>query len=107
MHNSKIEQLLGFLKEEPNDPFTLYALALEYEAVEPEKTKTYFELLLTQHPDYLATYYLAGKFYEKRNKESSKKIYQDGMALALRQGKSKAFNELRNALTLLLDEEYD
>jgi hypothetical protein len=107
MHNSKIEQLLEFLGEDPNDSFTLYALALEYEKCDTAKAAAYYDQLLKDHPDYLATYYHAGKFYEKSDKESSKKIYAKGMALALKQGKTKAYSELQNALNLLLDEEYE
>jgi tetratricopeptide (TPR) repeat protein len=107
MHNSKIEQLLEFLKEEPNDSFTLYALALEYEKSDTAKALAYYDLLLKEHPEYLATYYHAGKLVEKSDKETSKKIYTNGMALATKQGKTKTYNELQNALNLLLDEEYD
>ena len=107
MHNSKIEQLLEFLKEDPNDSFTLYVLALEYEKHDTAKSSAYYDLLLKDHPEYLATYYHAGKFYEKYNKENSKKIYTNGMALALKKGKTKAYSELQNALNLLLEEEYD
>ncbi len=107
MHNSKIEQLLEFLEEDPNDSFTLYALALEYEKCDAAKAAGYYDLLLKDHPDYLATYYHAGKFYEKTDKERAKKIYTMGKALALKHGKIKASSELQNALNLLLDEEYE
>ena len=107
MHNSKIEQLLEFLKEDPNDSFTLYVLALEYEKFDRVKASAYYEHLLKDHPEYLATYYHAGKFYEKSDKERSKKIYTSGMALALKQARTKTYNELQNALNLLLEEEYD
>lgn len=107
MHNPKIDQLLEFLKEEPNDSFTLYALALEYEKSDLENCKAYFDLLLDKHPDYLATYYHAGKFYEPTDSEKAKKIYKTGMIVALKQGKIKTFNELQNALNMLIDEEYD
>jgi hypothetical protein len=107
MHNSKIDQLLEFLKEDPQDSFTLYALALEYEKFDKQKADFYYSILLKDHSEYLATYYHAGKFYEAGNKDTSKKVYKDGMALALKQGKTKAYQELQNALNLLLDEEYD
>ncbi|HSZ25400.1 MAG TPA: hypothetical protein VK766_06780 [Cytophagaceae bacterium] len=107
MHNTKIEQLLEFLKEDPSDRFTLYALALEYEKTNPEKAHFYFELLLQEHPEYLATYYHAGKFYEKSDKEASRSIYKKGMALALTLRNTKTYNELQNALQQLSEEEYD
>lgn len=107
MHNSKIDQLLEFLKEDPDDSFTLYALALEYEKLDKQQAGFYYDLLLKGHPLYLATYYHAGKFYEATDRENARKIYKDGMALALKEGKTKAYQELQNALNLLEDAEYD
>ncbi len=107
MHNSKIDQLLEFLKDDPDDPFTLYALALEYDKQKDEKTGLYFDRLLKDHPDYLATYYHAAKFYEQSDSEKAKEIYKAGMNVASGQGKHKAYNELQNALNMLLDAEYD
>ena len=107
MTNSKIEQLLEFLKEDPKDSFTLYALALEYEKYDDKKAKEYYDLLLKEYSDYLATYYQAGKWYEKSDKEFSKEIYKKGMAVAQKQGKTKTYSELQNALNVLLDEEDD
>ncbi len=107
MLNSKIEQLLGFLKEDPTDTFTIYALALEYEKVDVVSAGAYYQRLLKEYPDYLATYYQAGKFYEKLDKEVSKEIYIKGMALAKKQIKTKTYNELQGALNMLLDEEYE
>jgi hypothetical protein len=107
MHNSKIDQLLEFLKEDPNDSFTLYALALEYEKSDQQRAGEQYNLLLRDHPGYLATYYHAGKFYEKSDRDLAKKIFQDGMHLAQKLGKQKAYNELQSALNLLLDEDYE
>jgi hypothetical protein len=107
MSSSKIEQLLEFLKEDPKDSFTLYALALEYEKTDGNKAKEYYDLLLNEHSDYLATYYHAAKWYEKLDKEASKNIYRKGMELAQKQGKVKPYNELQNALNVLLDEDLE
>jgi len=107
MTNSKIEQLLEFLKEDPKDSFTIYALALEYEKYDNTKAKEYYDLLLTEHPDYLATYYHAAKWYEKSDRERAKAIYRSGITLARKEGKNKAYNELQNALNLLQEEDFD
>lgn len=107
MSNSKIGQLLEFLKEDPEDSFTLYALALEYEKYDDKKAKEQYDLLLKEHSDYLATYYQAGKWYEKLDKGISKEIYKRGMMVAHKQAKTKTYNELQNALNILQDEEYD
>ena len=51
MNHSRLNQLLEFYKEDPNDPFNIYALATEYKSIDPEKALTYFELLIENHPD--------------------------------------------------------
>ena len=63
MNAKRLNQLLVFLKEDPNDPFTMYAIALEYHSFSPDKALEYYELLLDKHADYLATYYHAAKIY--------------------------------------------
>ena len=107
MAQTKIEQLLEFLKEDPSDTFTIYGLALEYEKIDALNAKEFFQKLLNEYPDYLATYYQAGKFYEQFDKEFSKQLYKKGMAVALKSNKTKTYNELQSALNLLSDEEYD
>ncbi len=107
MHNSKIEQLLEFLKEDPDDTFTRYALALEYDKQNDVRAEVYYAELLVDFPDYLATYYHAGKYYEKIDGEKAKAIYSKGISVALTQNNNKALQELRNALSLLEDEMED
>lgn len=105
MNNSKIDQLLEFLKEEPKDTFTLYALALEYEKLGDKKALDYYNLLLSEYPTYLATYYHAAKYIEAIDLERAKSIYAAGITLAKTQQKTKAYQELSNALNMLLQEE--
>jgi tetratricopeptide (TPR) repeat protein len=108
VNNSRIEILQQYLADEPNDPFNLYALAVEYLPSEPLKAKEYFEQLLAKHPDYLGTYYHAGKlFYSLGETAKGKKTLEEGIALAFAQQKTKALNELRSALNEILDEEMD
>ncbi len=105
----RIEQLLAMLETEPNDTFLLYALALEYqnkgEVVLAEK---YFDMLLINYPQYLATYYPAAAFYaEKQEVQKAKKIYEKGIEVALFQNNIKALAELRSAYNnfLILEDE--
>jgi tetratricopeptide (TPR) repeat protein len=108
MLNPKIEQLLEFLKEDPDDTFTLYALALEYDKNDPSTAGHFYEKLLTDHPTYTATYYHAGKFYEKTGQKTKAEIvYRKGMVLTYKEGKQKAYSELQKALNNLLFEESD
>ena len=62
----RINQLLEFLKDEPDNPFNLYVLALEYQNHDPEKGAYYFDQLLEYHKEYLPTYYHAAGFFAAR-----------------------------------------
>ena len=52
---SRIEALLGFIQQKPQDPFPRYALALEYKnAGRLDEARATFDALMTAHPDYTA-----------------------------------------------------
>jgi tetratricopeptide (TPR) repeat protein len=97
MPESRLEKLLEFLKNEPNDEFLLYALATEYLRLnDTNKALEYYERLVKDHPDYVGTYYHLGKLYEALNrKEEAIKIYQNGMGVAQRKRDNHALAELR------------
>ena len=107
MNHDRIEQLKTFLKEEPNDPFLQYSLALEYLKIEQnEAALTIFEDLLLNHADYLATYYHCGKLQEKLNKkEKAIACYEKGILLARKQNHSRTLREINEALNSLRFEE--
>ncbi len=100
---NRLEQLFEFLKEDPNDPFTLYAIATEYMKTDLPEAKKYYEKLLTEHPDYVATYYHAAKLYEEMH-ETDKAIetYKKGIELARSKNESLALRELNNAYQELI-----
>lgn len=98
MNKIRIEQLMYFLKDEPNDPFTLYALATEYKTCDLKKTQEYFDFLLEKHEDYVPTYYHAAKLYaEMGEKEKAIHIYRKGIEKATAQGEHHALRELKSA----------
>ncbi len=104
MSQTRIEQLLTFLEEEPNEPFNLYALALEYTKTDSEKATDYFEQLLSKHPNYVATYYHVGKLYEELEMEDkAETAYQKGIEVATQQNEALALRELKNAYQEFLD----
>ena len=107
VNNTRIDILKQYIIEEPNDPFNIYALANEYVTKEPKTALQLYEDLLKNHPDYLGTYYQAGKLYQSfQQTEKAKEIYQLGITLAFSLQKVKTLNELRAALNEILDEEY-
>lgn len=106
VNNTRIQLLKQYILEEPNDPFNIYALANEYINNEPQIALAHFEKLLKNHPDYLSTYYQAGKlYYSFGEADKAKKVFERGITLALKQVNSKTLNELRAALNEILDEE--
>lgn len=102
MSTERLNSLITFLKETPKDPFLKYCLALEYVKNNDPLAQTYFEDLLTNHSDYLATYYSAGKYYESLDDfDQAEQLFEKGIALAKQLGDSKAAGELQTALDLL------
>ncbi len=65
MEISRLEKLLEFIKNEPNDEFLKYALATEYLRLgQTDRSLSYYEDLIANHPSYTGTYYHLGKLYE-------------------------------------------
>lgn len=102
-NTDKIKKLAGYVKNNPGDSFSKFALALELmkqNAV--SKARVLFESVLAQDPDYLGVYYHLGKLYERieLNGEAVS-LYQKGMELARKQGNQRTEAELKDALELL------
>jgi tetratricopeptide (TPR) repeat protein len=96
--NSRIIQLLDFLKEDPSDPFTKYALAIEYLNSDKTQSLGYFKDLLDNHPEYIGTYYhAAGLYAELEETEMAKLIYEKGIKEAEKQKNTHALRELKTA----------
>jgi tetratricopeptide (TPR) repeat protein len=102
MKKNKTEELLAFLKEEPEDPFLKYALALEYIKLENlHEAFSYLNELLEAQPGYLAAYYQLGKVLEALGRQTeAKSTYQKGKAIALSQNRKHTFSELDQAYKL-------
>ncbi|SFH49616.1 tetratricopeptide repeat protein [Pedobacter insulae] len=99
MQNDRLSKLFEFLASDSNDPFVLYAIATEYNAInDTENAFHYYLKLVEQHPSYVGTYYHLGKLYEKENeKDKAIEIYQTGMQKAREKRDMHAFSELQGA----------
>jgi tetratricopeptide (TPR) repeat protein len=93
------------LREDPDDSFLNYALALEYEKLDNiPKAISILETLLEKSSDYLGAYYKLGKLYERQmHIYDAEGIYRKGIELAEAQKNRKAAGELREALDQLED----
>ena len=105
MSNPRLEQLLAFHQQDPDDPFIIYGLALEYQKSTPMTARSYFEILLLRFPEYLPSYYHAAKLYESFNEpETARDLYLKGIEVSINQKDAHAQRELQNAYTNLLFE---
>ena len=109
MSINRLERLLEFHKNEPNDPFLKYALATEYLRLNnPQKALYYYLELVNKHTDYVGTYYHLGKLYEQLLQQNDAlKIYEQGIEVAKRIKDQHALNELLGVYNALQDELYD
>lgn len=105
MNNERIQQIIRFIQEEPGDPFNVYALAMEFLSGRPDQARPYFDQLLTEHPDYLPTYYHAAALYaDLGDRDRAADLYDRGIALARAQGNQKTLAELQRAKQAFLDD---
>jgi tetratricopeptide (TPR) repeat protein len=96
----RLQALLDFLDEDPDDSFTRFALAREYQkrgAI--EEARTYFEGLVERDPEYVGTYYHLGKLLEgSGRREAAISTYKAGIEVARRHRETHALAELQAAL---------
>ncbi len=95
---NRLDYLLQLHKEQPDDPFLLYGIALEYKKTDSSAAGIYFDQLLRLFPDYLATYYQAAEYFAERGYyEKALNIYEHGISLATSLNEIKTLAELKNA----------
>ncbi|GAB4402734.1 MAG: hypothetical protein OHK0039_01110 [Bacteroidia bacterium] len=103
--NNRLDQLLAFLQQTPDDPFTRYSVAYEYmQAGDHLKAVEHFTALRAIAPDYTGLYYHLGKCLEGLDREpEARDAYRDGIARTQALGQTHARQELERALQQLLD----
>lgn len=105
MSEQRLKTLIKFYEEDPNDPFNLYGLALEYQKTDLNKSDELFTKLLTEFPTYVPSYYHAAKLkVELKQPEAALTIYKKGIEVAQQQNEKKASQELRSAYDELMFE---
>lgn len=101
--STRLDILLKFYDDDPNDPFNIYALAIEYQKTDPAKARQYFETLLNEHEQYVPTYYHAAKLYQDLGEvERAISTYEKGIEVAKAQNETKAARELKSAYDELM-----
>lgn len=106
MEKARIEFLENALKNNPDDTFARYALAMELSTSDNlDEAWLHFNYLLTHHPNYAPTYNQAGMCLLNRGqREDAKHILAKGVEVTGRQGNRHAQSELQNALDELSGE---
>ena len=105
MQAERLKILLEYLHEDPTDPFNIYGVAMEYINHDKQKALSYLEKLLTEHPEYVPTYYHAAALLaENEEFERAESVYKKGIEIAHHQQKTKAYDELKRAYRMFLDE---
>ncbi|MDX1741686.1 MAG: tetratricopeptide repeat protein [Rhodothermales bacterium] len=96
----RLAVLLKYLEEDPEDPFTRFALALEYlKSGNEHEALTAFEGLVSDRPDYVGTYFHLGGLYRRLGRvDSAVDVYRKGISVAEAQRDVHAKSELQSAL---------
>ena len=64
--SQRLQILQEMLAKSPNDSFTLFAIAKEYEGLgKADQALDFYLTLREKDPDYVGLYYHLGKLYEK------------------------------------------
>ena len=102
---SRVDKLLEFLADSPQDSFLQHALALEYIKIGRDvDARTLFDSILEKDPGYIGSYYHLGKLLERAGElDKAVHIYQKGMDRAKEAGDRHSYNELQGALEEIVE----
>ncbi len=97
---SRLDQMEKMLKQDPHDAFIQYAVAMEYARLgQSTQAVERFKLLIREHPDYAAAYFMCGRTLEKMDQRTGAcEMYRSGIAAARRVGDDHAAGEMLAAL---------
>lgn len=101
--NEIIRKLATYIKKNPDDSFSKFALALEFQKEGMYKrSRMFFENILENDPEYVGVYYHLGKLYELLDQPAdAKKMYKQGIEVADKQQEERTKSELKEALAQL------
>jgi tetratricopeptide (TPR) repeat protein len=100
---SRLDTLLKFIAQSPQDPFPRYALAMEHKnAGRLQDARVAFESLIAICPEYTASYLHAGNtLLALGDKTAAADVYRRGIDVCARRGDAHARGEIEGALAAL------
>lgn len=100
MSTGTINLLESFLKQDPTDRFTIFALAMEYKkSGDIVRSENNYKHLLELDPNYVGAYYHLGKLLEETTRiEEARITYEKGIKIAQSVKDLHAVSELQQAL---------
>ena len=100
---SRVDALLKFIAQSPQDPFPRYALAMEHKnAGRLPEARAVFESLLAVCPDYTAAYLHAGNtLVALDEKAAAAEVYRRGIDVCVQRGDAHARGEIEGALAAI------
>ena len=89
-----------FVAQDPNDSFSRYALALEFEKESRvEDALPQLREVIARDPSYVAAYYQLGKLLAQVGQiEEARDVYRRGLGAAMASGDQRARSEMQEAL---------
>jgi len=95
---NRLDQLNTMLKDDPEDNFLLFALAMEYKGAEDfEMAIETFDKLKSVNEDYVGLYYHLGACHAELDEDQQAlEIYKYGIRIAEKLGDQHAKSELMN-----------
>ncbi|MEZ6188034.1 MAG: hypothetical protein R3F62_23880 [Planctomycetota bacterium] len=102
--SDRLEALEAMLAEDPGDPFTRYAIAMELKGLgRGDDAREAFRALTVESPDYVASYYQLGRLLvDQGQDDDARPVIEAGLQVAEAAGDQHAAAELRDLLDELL-----
>lgn len=101
--NPRLAHLEKLVSAGTQDPFVIYALAMEYQReARMNESLEVFERVISEHPTYLPSYLMAGNAWAKEgDSEKARATYLAGISQAKAAGDAHTQGEIEDALAEL------
>jgi len=104
VNKERIALLEEYVRQDPQDPFNHYALALEYLHAHPSEALGRLQKVIEQFPHYLPSYYPCAELTAMLGSAAAAlTVAESGMTKALQAGDRKTASELRTLAESIQD----